>query len=285
LKKYISCGESSLPEIDFNKNSLLLVSGGSERGISAIPKKLQQLSANLYQWDVEILLDEIGELEEWVIAITTSKPIVESAVKLNVSTSIMEHLIDVPFIDYYPKEPDDDIPCWKNIYYDDSVIVINSDEEFEKYAVHSSNYGNVEIDFSKQTLLLASGAITADIIDISKKLRKSLANKYVLDINLRLNTTSVHSKWVVALIINKMSDDSSIELSVTTFENDWKYNCADELFYYSSNPPYGKVDITHNFIDSRLAIWFEYNVQNEEIMFGILSNMIRTMIGGGIGQT
>jgi len=264
LKQYISFPEGNAPEFDFSTNSLLLVSGGAERGISGISKKLQQLSDSRYQWDIEIFLDDPDYPEPWIIAITTSKPVIENAVALNVTTADVE---DIPFKKYYLTSNSIEFcDSWNSLKYDDSVIVINNDTEFEKYANLDRCEGNIEIDFSKQTLLLASGTTTADVLEISKNLRKFSENKYVMDVKLRLNTTQDIKKWVAAIVTNKLNDNSNIELSVTTFENDWECDCADELFFYYQSE---KVWFSHRFVDSHLIIWFKENTQIEEIINSI----------------
>jgi hypothetical protein len=213
LKKYISCGESSLPEIDFNKNSLLLVSGGSERGISAIPKKLQQLSANLYQWDIEILLDETGELEEWVIAITTSKPIVESTVKLNTTTS-KEYSIDVPFSTYFVKYGGryNDSNC-KYYNHEGKVIVINNQEELDKYLPCRNNIP--EVDFSKHSLLLTSASTDISFFLINNNtLQKLSSNDYVWNIDLFLSSGDSGSNWTNVILTKKIGSNSNVKSNI-----------------------------------------------------------------------
>ena len=181
----------------------------------------------------------------------------------------MEYPVDIPFKNYYLNViyNDEGIQRWYNLEYDNSVIVINNDTEFEKYANLDRCEGNIEIDFSKQTLLLASGTTTAEVLEISKKFQKSAQNKYIMDVKLRLNTTDYYKEWVTAIVTNKLNDNSNIELSVTTFENDWECDCADELFYYDYLGE--KVWFSHGFIDSHLIIWFKDDTQNEEIINSI----------------
>ena len=55
LENYISCTSGSYPEIDFEKRTLILISGANTLGIHEIsPKKMIQHNANNYQLDVTV---------------------------------------------------------------------------------------------------------------------------------------------------------------------------------------------------------------------------------------
>ena len=97
---------------------------------------------------------------------------------------------------------------WKNLSYKDEVIIINSSEELKNYITCS------DIDFAKYTLLVASGACTSGIQNITKKLINTEENKYSFDIDITLNETAVAPKWVETILIPKISQNAVIYLTV-----------------------------------------------------------------------
>ncbi|MCL2326872.1 MAG: hypothetical protein FWC39_00005 [Bacteroidetes bacterium] len=103
---------------------------------------------------------------------------------------------------------------WKNTKQDE-VIIINSTTELEKYT--DCTYGEYpEIDFSKHTLLLASGCTSSGIHCISaKELQQLSAKKYKLNVEITLNDAAAVEKWTIALITNKLSNTSKIKLNTT----------------------------------------------------------------------
>jgi len=107
---------------------------------------------------------------------------------------------------------------WTNLNYNNSIIIINSEEELKKY-INCSNTNYPEIDFSKHTLLLANGRSPNTIYELSKHLLQPSKNKYRLDIEIRQTDSNGDGSWVVALIANKLSEESNVELDVTIIEN------------------------------------------------------------------
>ena len=225
LQQHIIFPEGNTPEFDFSTNSLLLVSGGAERGISGISKKLQQLSDSRYQWDIEIFLDDPDYPEPWVIAITTSKPIIENAVELNVTTSAVEYPVDVPFELYYIGSHGKSLPHHANLKYDNSALVINSQEELDNFNKSDGEFYNQlihkfndlpEIDFSIHTLLLASGRTNYTIGPFNnKKLQQNSLNDYKWDIDGILSGGDAEDDWISAIITKKIKSNSNFNLNVT----------------------------------------------------------------------
>jgi hypothetical protein len=106
---------------------------------------------------------------------------------------------------------------WANLIYDGKVIVINSKTELGRYVTCTEdNYP--EINFAEQTLLLACGAATNGIQDLSSKFFFK-RSKYILEIEIALNDATVVEGWKIALITDKLNDRSSIELKTTTIKN------------------------------------------------------------------
>jgi len=103
---------------------------------------------------------------------------------------------------------------WQNLPYDEKVIIINSSEELEKYITYTSN--KPAIDFSKYTLLLTSGSSYSGIAEITaKNLQQLSAYNYKLNIEIAINDDIVTQQWVLALMVEKISEKSNIELNIS----------------------------------------------------------------------
>jgi hypothetical protein len=118
--------------------------------------------------------------------------------------------VNIPFTEYSLGE----ISYLSNLAYDDSVIVVNSNEDLVK-CIHQ--FGDKirypAIDFSKYTLLLASGAADYGIVDIAGISQKILTKNYRLRLQYRqkLRQSSVYL-WETAALIPKLPQDAQISL-------------------------------------------------------------------------
>jgi len=121
--------------------------------------------------------------------------------------------IEIPF-DVYSLEGTE---CkWQNIPCNHKVIIINSNEEFEKYV--SCTEGSYRaIDFSKYTLLLLSGAHLDGIYDTKLgRLVQDDSTHYKLPVTVQIDTRAPKKGWSYVLIVNKLHSESIIELNLTT---------------------------------------------------------------------
>ncbi|MDR2910541.1 MAG: hypothetical protein LBV47_04130 [Bacteroidales bacterium] len=106
---------------------------------------------------------------------------------------------------------------WVNLYYYEQgykskLLVINSDEELKKYV--EGDYPPV--DFTKKTLLLASGAAPNNISNkIDQSLQQLLESEYKWSIEIYLGIADIVQDWQVAILIDKLSAENKIELYVT----------------------------------------------------------------------
>jgi hypothetical protein len=103
---------------------------------------------------------------------------------------------------------------WANLGYDSTLIIINNQNDLEKY-ITSSKGTPPDIDFERQTLLLASGITLTGIHALSKTISKTI-DMYTLKIDILLNEALVVEKWVVALIVDHKSNpgiDKNIAIS------------------------------------------------------------------------
>lgn len=104
---------------------------------------------------------------------------------------------------------------WSNLPYNEKVIIINSQEELERY-VSCNEESYPAINFSKQSLLLASGKTNSGVSEIAvTDLKQLSANLYKLNIEITLNHTDVIEPWCVALVVDKLGESNNVELEAT----------------------------------------------------------------------
>ncbi|MCL2435070.1 MAG: hypothetical protein FWD09_02880 [Lentimicrobiaceae bacterium] len=103
---------------------------------------------------------------------------------------------------------------WQNLPYDEKVIIINSSEELEKY-ISCTEGDYPAIDFSKHSLLLTSGSVNNSVAEIIVKSLKQVSfQKCILNIELDLKYKDDTESWCMALMVEKLNDESSIKLNV-----------------------------------------------------------------------
>jgi len=61
-------------------------------------------------------------------------------------------------------------------------------------------------------LLLASGTTPNGIVEISNHLLQLSANGYKFKVEILLNESEMEGLWITALIINKLNEESNVEL-------------------------------------------------------------------------
>jgi uncharacterized repeat protein (TIGR02543 family) len=93
---------------------------------------------------------------------------------------LQNYPVEIPFTEY---SLEGTFCQWKNLNYDNKIIVINSNEKLENY-INCSDGNFQEIDFSKYTLLLANGTTRKGIYKINKNILQLSINKYKLDIEI-----------------------------------------------------------------------------------------------------
>jgi heat shock protein HslJ len=107
---------------------------------------------------------------------------------------------------------------WINLKRDEKVLIINSQVEMEPYINRATGY-IPNIDFSKQTLLLISGGTTSGIHALNASLEEVAPNEYKIDITIDLDWTTFPPKWVVEIVMPKISPDANFSVSVTKLEH------------------------------------------------------------------
>jgi hypothetical protein len=117
---------------------------------------------------------------------------------------------EIPFEEY---SLDGTLCKWTNLNYDQTVIIINSDEELENY-ISCTEGSYPEIDFSQHTLLLASGKADSDIIYIVKSIQQLSYKEYDLNVMIIINDATIVKEWSIALMVKKMSEESHVALNI-----------------------------------------------------------------------
>jgi len=112
---------------------------------------------------------------------------------------------------------------WANLPYDNKVIVINSNDELEKYMSCEEDFFP-EIDFSKSTLLLASGKPANRVLEVDVTgFQQSKSDQLRLDIDVTLSDTAIHKSWVKAVITQKIPADNKVRVNITTYDDGINY--------------------------------------------------------------
>ena len=223
LKRYFNGTEGILPDIDFSRQTLLLTAGTTLDDIEKINvSSFQQLSTNRYKWGVEVFQSDFMMDGRWVAAYIT-KPL-SSRSEIELSVTLFTYGWVEPAFGQLPLSESHRIWINQNILgnsLQNKVVIINSEEELKKYFnnVFPDNvYGSLpNIDFSRQTLLLAAGTTATVEWKVNVKSFQHLsANKYKWDIEVLLTFLTGPGMWVAAYITKPLSTQSEIELNVTT---------------------------------------------------------------------
>ena len=107
---------------------------------------------------------------------------------------------------------------WTSI--DSGVIIINSDEELEKYIEYIycwriNSFPDIDVDFSKYTLLLASGLANWDSYANVNSFQRLSANKYRVNVSVLWSHITMSSNWIIALTTNKLVGEIEVEVKIT----------------------------------------------------------------------
>jgi hypothetical protein len=96
---------------------------------------------------------------------------------------------------------------------EEKIIVINSYEELNNHITCTEDGHYPNVDFSKNSILLASGGTFQGIQTIETHLQRISVDEYVLIVKITLDDTMVAPLWAVALLTSKLSEESNIILN------------------------------------------------------------------------
>jgi hypothetical protein len=174
--------------------------------------------------------------------------------------------IDIPFIEYSLHRTD----CmwyWNKLpFY--RLDIINSNEELEKYIiVYNGSFPG--IDFSKYSLLLGEIYTTNGVLDITTRLQKHSTN-FILNLEITYNVENLNQLCLIALIVDKLSDESKVELNIVTSYDEKKEQNFTEMemgVYVEIAYPGEYPQI--NFINKNRLILMNGSGYNEEFEYKI----------------
>jgi len=220
LEKYISCTESTYPAIDFAKNTLLLVSGISNIGLSYnTAEKLMQVNPKNYEWTVELGLDMLDIVTLWNVAIIIEKIDKDFFVELKIDLKeiTIEYPIEIPLEEYSLA----DTSCQWTSFEARKVIVINSDEELQNY-IECPNGSYPQIDFLRHSLLLVNAiAPSAPAEVISTQLLMTSDNEYSLNLVIKSGLLGTPGPWLLSIIVPKLTQNAILTLT-TIYKPIWE---------------------------------------------------------------
>jgi len=112
---------------------------------------------------------------------------------------------------------------WVNLPNNEKVVVINSQAEMKEY-INCSTGSYPEVDFSKHTLLLASGGCPKGVVGVSaQKLTQHSSEKLSMELEVTLYENADKNTWAAAFIVEKLNKNSKVKLNITTNEKEVVY--------------------------------------------------------------
>ncbi len=196
-----------------------------------------------YAYKVRIISWREPEINEYPIYICRAN-MPSSSIRPNRGSIIVESIakgeesqkedpregVDVPFSEY---SLDGTSSSWLDLEdyrVPPETILINDDEELQKYVVryiydqaiypipyvYSTDYP--PIDFTKYSLLLTRFQEGRGVARMTYDFDRLSEGRYRLDIDVFLSDTNEAPYFAIALLVDKLSEDSEVELKKTTFE-------------------------------------------------------------------
>ena len=124
---------------------------------------------------------------------------------------------DVSYTEYTLNTCDWDF-SWGSVKEEGNVIVVNSDEELSNLITHlvcEEGCSYPSVDFTKHSLVVAYGGCRNGITSINiTNFVQTSATELALHIAITTNMTDEAPVWTKALIVDKLSEHSSIKLDV-----------------------------------------------------------------------
>lgn len=120
--------------------------------------------------------------------------------------------IDVPYMEYSLW----DTQCyWQLPEKNNSVIIVNSDEELARYIACETETSYPTVDFTKYTMIIAYGYTTQGVYEtIIESLQQTSETEYALNIHVVTRDTDAPEQWTKALLVDKWEQLYNIDLNV-----------------------------------------------------------------------
>jgi hypothetical protein len=182
----------------------------------------------------------------------------------------LEYPKDVPLTEYsFPPY------MWLNLDYNESITIINNQEELKYYT--GTNPYATPVDFSRHSLLIVRDLVGAapchGTMEATFFQDATNENEYTLKVAMRLGTTGLRSSWVVSYLIPRLPKDINVSLATeysygyyddTGFEHDesasiigkWKYMIMRNAGSYISTHivDYSQQNIVYEFKEGGILI-------------------------------
>lgn len=109
---------------------------------------------------------------------------------------------------------------WKNLDFSQDgiengkLLVINTADKFKNYLADTESLCP-EIDFEKNTLLIAYGVTSSGIHGLAaEKLLQTGKNEYSITVGIERNYTETSTEWATAVLAEKLADNAEIGLNI-----------------------------------------------------------------------
>lgn len=121
-------------------------------------------------------------------------------------------MVDIPFVEYSLWGT----TCeWQLPQLNNSVIIVNSNEELARYIQSESQESYPSVDFEKYTMIIAHGGTPQGIHDtIVESLQQVSETEYQLNIDVVMTMTDAPELWAKALLVDKWDKLYNIDLCV-----------------------------------------------------------------------
>jgi len=234
LKKYLEGNISDLPAIDFSKQSLLLASGKTEKGVPEISvNRLLLNSSDNALLSIDIGVNNIDDGNSWCVAIVIDKIKSLRNVELEIILKdiVIEYPIDIPFERFVVTgnhlqalklsyNDFNDFCYYEGIW---SIIgeycfkyhfdIIDNYEQLDNILKDIDKYP--EIDFRKQTLLLAPLIFFTGVGSIERQFQQISESEYLFLLHIDVNETATMKDWTEAILVPKLlPQNANIKLKV-----------------------------------------------------------------------
>lgn len=119
---------------------------------------------------------------------------------------------DVPYMEYTLSGTSCE---WSFTKEDSDVIIVNSDEELQRYIVSEPDELFPSVDFSKYTMIIAHGATPRGIYTTTvESLQQISDTEYALNIRVIMTMTDAPELWTKALLVDKWNKLYTVNLNV-----------------------------------------------------------------------
>lgn len=196
---------SQVAKIDYTKNSLLLVRGGTRQGIQEIDGRFTEIFNGSvdYIFDIDIVLNMTDAMDEWQMIVAVPVLADDADVELNI-------FVEVPH-DIRIISPSEKISL-KNMENDKLYIVRSVDELFN-YVTNIDQLADV--NYTHRSLLLVKGGTRQGIQQIDARYKTDFTDyNCIFDVDIELNDADVAEEWQMVVEVPILRDDASFELNI-----------------------------------------------------------------------